>query len=574
MKITSLLKETSSTRRQLRLWPGVTIVILQWFVWLILPLISPNQVITVVSVFGGLIAGLLVAVWWLFFSRASLSERIIFLILVVLSFFATAQILDKSIATAMMGMMYTVYAVPALSLFFVAWAVLTRNITGKARLISMVSVIIAGIGFWALLRTDGMTGEARQDLKWRWTKTAEEKLLTQAGNGEGIPETDSTFINTEAEWPGFRGKERNSIAHGTSISTDWAQSPPEELWRSPVGPGCSSFAIHGNLLFTQEQRGDDELVTCYDLRSGKPVWKHGDKIRFWDSHAGAGPRSTPALYKGRVYSVGATGMLNVLDEIDGSVIWSRDAGKDSGVKIPVWGFTSSPAVTDSIVFIGISGKILAYDSYSGNLIWQGEDGGESYCSPHLMKINGTEQVIFTNGAGAYGHSPEDGRVLWSIPVAGSRIIQPAIPGENQVLVDMGNIKGLRLVSLKSGSDNWNAEEVWTTNKMKPYFNDLVIHKDHAYGFDGPVLTCIDMKNGERKWRGGRYSGEIILLADQDVLIILSEKGEIILVNASPDEFKEIGKFKAIEGKTWNHPAIAGNILVVRNAVEMAAYRLK
>ncbi len=300
MKITSLLKETSSTRRPLRLWPGVTIVILQWFVWLILPLISPNQVITVVSVFGGLIAGLLVAVWWLFFSRASLSERIIFLILVVLSFFATAQILDKSIATAMMGMMYTVYAVPALSLFFVAWAVLTRNITGRARLISMICVIVAGTGFWALLRTDGMTGEARQDLKWRWTKTAEEKLLTQAGNGESIPETDSTFINTEAEWPGFRGKERNSIAHGTTISTDWAQSPPEELWRSPVGPGCSSFAIHGNFLFTQEQRGDDELVTCYDLRSGKPVWKHGDKIRFWDSHAGAGPRSTPALYKGRV----------------------------------------------------------------------------------------------------------------------------------------------------------------------------------------------------------------------------------------------------------------------------------
>ncbi len=267
-------------------------------------------------------------------------------------------------------------------------------------------------------------------------------------------------------------------------------------------------------------------------------------------------------------------MLNVLDEIDGSVIWSRDAGKDSGLKIPGWGFTSSPAVTDSIVFIGISGKILAYDTFSGNLLWQGEDGGESYCSPHLMKINGTEQVIFTNGSGAYGHSPEDGRVLWSMPVAGSRIIQPAIPGENLVLVDMGNIKGLRLVSLKSGSDNWNAEEVWTTNKMKPYFNDLVIHKDHAYGFDGPVLTCIDIKNGERKWRGGRYSGEIILLADQDVLIILSEKGEIILVNASPEEFKEIGKFKAIKGKTWNHPAIAGNILVVRNAVEMAAYRLK
>ncbi|HEX2970404.1 MAG TPA: PQQ-binding-like beta-propeller repeat protein [Bacteroidales bacterium] len=561
------------SRKSLRILPGIIIVILQWLLWFVLPLVIPDQTATAAGVFGGLVGGLLLAIWWAFFSRTTVKERIISSVLVVLSLLGTTLILDRSIATAMMGMMFITYAVPILSLLFVAWVVITRNITGNARLISMILVIVAGSGFWALLRTDGMTGEARQYFNWRWAKTAEEKMMARSSAGTNSAADDSLFFITEPEWPGFRGHDRNSIVHGVTISADWNQSPPEELWRSPVGPGCSSFAIHGNLLFTQEQRGESEMVSCYDLMSGKPVWNHADNIRFWDSHAGAGPRSTPTLYKGRVYSVGATGMLNVLNEQDGSVVWSRDAGKDSGVKIPVWGFTSSPLVTDSAIYIGISGKMLAYNAKTGDLLWQGEDGGESYCSPQLMNINGNQMIVFNNGAGVFGHSPSDGKMLWSVPISGSRIIQPAFPGKDEILIDMGNIKGLKLVSVKSESGKWNTEELWTTNKLKPYFNDLVIHKDHVYGFDGPVLTCIDIRNGEKKWRGGRFSGEILLLADQDLLIVLTEKGEIVLVNAKPDEYKELAHLKAIEGKTWNHPAIAGNILVVRNAVEMAAFRL-
>jgi outer membrane protein assembly factor BamB len=357
------------------------------------------------------------------------------------------------------------------------------------------------------------------------------------------------------------------------IATDWSETPPVELWRRPVGPGWSSFAVAGDLFYTQEQRGEDEVVSCYSVTTGEPVWRHRDAVRFWEANAGAGPRATPTLGGGRVYSFGGTGILNALDAEDGSVVWSRDAASEAGAEIPYWGFSSSPLVVDDVVVVW-AGALVAYDAASGDPRWSVPAGGENYSSPRLLTIDGTPQVVAVSGEGAIGVAPVDGTVLWRHPWPGFPILEPALTADGGVLIAASESSGTRRLALARGPDGWSAEERWTSIRLKPYFNDVVVHEGHAFGFDGRMLACIDVEDGERRWKGGRYgTAQLLLLADQDLLLLLLERGELALVAADPEQFTELARLPVFEGKTWNHPALVGDVLLVRNDREMAAFRL-
>jgi outer membrane protein assembly factor BamB len=592
----------------LRLWPGVAIAVLMVLIRLIAPLFPDG---TLLAVLGPLAGGVLILLWWLFLSRARWTERLGVLALVIVAGVATYLIIHPSIRGGFMGRMFPFFfAIPGLALALVVWAIASRRLGSPARYAALAAILVVTCGFFAALRTDGILGGIPQ-LAWRWTPTAEDRLLAQARTepapapavpapaapipaatpaptpaAPAAPAATKTAevasppapVRLEVRWPGFRGPGRDSVAHGVRIASDWATSPPVAIWKRPIGPGWSSFAVAGDLLYTQEQRGEHEVVACYRVSTGEPVWMHKDPVRFYESNGGAGPRGTPTFSDGRVYALGATGILNALDAATGARLWSRNAATDTGIRLPGWGITSSPLIVNDLVVVAASGALAAYARGTGERRWIVKSAGGSYSSPHLVTVGGVPQILLLAAPGLTSLSPVDGTVLWRNAWDGIPIVQPAVTGDGDVLYTSSDAMGgygARRLGVTRGADGWKVEERWTSNGLKPYFNDYVVHNGHAYGFDGAILSCIDLADGKRKWKGGRYgNGQLVLLADQDLLLVISEEGELALVNAKPDQFTEVAsKFPAIEGKTWNHPVVLGNLLLVRNGQEMAAFRL-
>jgi outer membrane protein assembly factor BamB len=313
------------------------------------------------------------------------------------------------------------------------------------------------------------------------------------------------------------------------------------------------------------------------VSTGEPVWRHADPVRFYESNGGAGPRGTPTIDKDRVYSMGATGILNALDARTGKKIWSHDTATELSREVPFWGISSSPLIVNDVVIASVGGLLAGYDAATGKQRWVGPLHGGSYSSPQLVMLDGVTQVLILSSPGVVSVNPADGKLLWDYKWDGGAIIQPGVTEDGDILINsmsaMGGV-GTRRLTIKHDANGWTPEERWTTNGLKPYFNDYVIHKGHAYGFDNNILACIDLADGKRKWKGGRYgNGQMILLADQDLLIVTSEEGELALVSATTDQYKELAKIPLFDAKTWNHPVVVGNVLLVRNGEEMAAFRL-
>jgi outer membrane protein assembly factor BamB len=576
MTVASIARPVDPTRQTpLRLWPGVVLVALQWLARFGVPVVAPEAVMF--ALIGGLLGGVAIVLWWAFFSRARWGDRILGVASMIVALVATRPLLHESMATAGMGMIYFLYAIPVLSLAFVVWAAASRRLGDGPRRATMVATVLVACGAWTLFRTYGVTGGGDWDFDWRWARTPEERLLARADDTPTPLPPAAAAVDADAPWPGFRGPGRDGVVRALRIGTDWSASPPVELWRRPVGPGWSSFAVRGDRLYTQEQRGDDEVVSCYRVATGEPLWIHANAVRFWEAMAGAGPRATPTVSGGRVYALGATGILDALDAADGGVAWSRDVVADTGAVTPGWGFAGSPQVVGDLVLVAASGLLAAYDLETGALRWKGATHAESYSSPHLLTLDGIEQIVLLTGSSVVGVTPADGSTLWEHAWEGFHSLQPALTADGDLLIASSGAAGgygTRRLSIRHGAGGWDVEERWTSIGLKPYFNDLVVHRGHAYGFDGSILAAIGLDDGKRRWKGGRYgNGQLVLLADQDLLLVLSERGELALVAAAPDRFLELARVPAIAGKTWNHPAVAGDLLLVRNGQEMAAFRL-
>ena len=568
--------------RPLRIWPAVLILLVMLGCKLA-PVFVPDasDATWMIAGFGPFLGGVALLLWWLTFSRSTWQERLLGLIVVVGGAALILAIADKS----MRGPGAVMLTVPmGMTAFGIATILVSRMLTIKRTVIALLLATIA-FGYSALIRHDGVWGDFGNDYNWRWTKTQEDLFLAERGDSKLEPisqELEERFAAgvADPQWPGFRGADRSGIYRGHAISSDWDSQKPELLWKISVGPGWTSFVVAGELLITQEQRGEEESVVCYNADSGKEVWIYSIKSRFEESLGGPGPRATPTLANRQLFAYGANGHLVRLDPKTGAEIWKTDVANLADRAAPAWGFSSSPLVVGSSVIVHAGGAedkgVFALDCETGQVNWTAPSGDHTYSSPQLSTINGEEFIVMLTNKGAEILDPLTGKMRhnYSWNTGGYRALQPTFINENSFLIPTDGGNGIRCVRIESNDGALEATAVWTKTSMKTDFNDLVFYEGHLYGFDGAIFACINAETGERAWKGGRYGkGQVLLLEQSELLLVASEKGDAVLIKPDPSDHQELAKFRAIEGKTWNHPVVVGDRLYIRNGQQAACYRL-
>lgn len=572
--------ESQPRFKALRVWPVVVLLTIMASLKL-LPLIieTESMVVLVASILGPMLAGVLVLLWWITFSRANGTERLVGL----LGAMAAAVLVYLMIDPTMQGPGMILIGIPLGTAAFGVAAILLRNNLSFNRTILAVLASLVGFGFTTTLRNDGMWGHGQLDLDWRWNESPEEAMLAarESTPESAIPNVDEQQLETwlsNPEWPQFRGPEGDGRYPGENISSNWT-TPPQLIWKTAVGPGWSSFVVSGNLLFTQEQHGEQESVVCYSADEGKEIWKQQINQRFFDPLGGPGPRATPTLANGMLFAQSALGDLQRLDPKTGEVVWSVDIKQVAGSELLTWGFSSSPLVVGDnvVVYAGGDGDkgVLAFNVNSGELNWSAKAGNHSYSSPQLETVDGRKCILILSNDGLNMIDPDTGAALLDYEWKHSsyRATQAHVIDGASILIPTQEL-GTRRIKVTSSETGFTAAEEWTSRRLKPDFNDFVIFENHAYGFDGRIFICIDLDTGERTWKGGRYGkGQVLLLADSGLLLVASENGEVVLIKADPAKRNEVAKFQALEGRTWNHPVVIGDRLYVRNSQEAACFLL-
>ena len=403
---------------------------------------------------------------------------------------------------------------------------------------------------------------------------------------------------TPHDYSNFLGDGYWAEVKGVALDPDWQSRPPRQKWKQRIGAGWSSCAVVGNYAVTQEQHDENELVTCYDIRTGELLWTHADHVRFdpggGGSFGGVGPRATPTIFAGRVYSHGATGIVNCLDAATGELVWSHDTCAEFQVENLIWGKAASPIIVGERVVVSVgdaqanvlpesSGKgnsLVAYDRSTGEAAWTAGDRRSAYATPVLTTLAGVEQVLVVNEDFITSHRAQDGAVLWEHPWPGksdadATATQPVPVGDDRVFLSKGYGIGAELIQVAHAGETWQVETIWKKTLMKTKMCNVVLRDGFVYGLDEVNLQCLELATGKPQWKKRRQPsfghGQVLLVGEH--LLLLTEEGEVILAAADPEEYRELGQFQALEGVTWNNPTLVGELLLVRNAEWAACFEL-
>lgn len=468
-----------------------------------------------------------------------------------------------------------------------------RGASRTVRWLPVVAVAALTAAAAGSLRVDRVSGRLVPQFSWRWAPKPD-RLLAFPSVTADAPEIDLR-TTTSADFPQFLGPRRDLTVSHVTLHRDWQSRPPRLVWRQPIGAGWSGFSVVNGYAVTLEQRGEDELVTCYDVTSGKACWTHSVVARHQTVLGGVGPRSTPTIDQGLVYALGATGVLRCLDGGTGQLVWRDELLRRCGVNLEedlqavAWGRAASPLVVDDLLIVPLGGpaggpytSLIALDKRTGDLRWQGGASQVSYASPSLMTLASTRQIVIVNESSVSGHRVEDGVELWSHPWPGgstssASVSQAVAVSPSQLLLSKGYGIGSALIEVRHGSDDtWATRTLWEqTGLLKTKFTNVAVRDGYAYGLSDGILECVDISAGRRCWkerRGGNFGHGQILLVD-DLLLVSAEDGTVALVEANPDRFVKLSEFAALSDQTWNTMCLAGPYLLVRNAVEAACYEL-
>ena len=463
---------------------------------------------------------------------------------------------------------------------------------------------IAVLGVCALFpfffRHRGMTGDFVPLFEFRFAKAS----ASAAVGGK------SAMTSGRADFPQAFGPNRDARLDGPALDPDWKKNPPQVIWRENVGAAWSGFAIVGDRAFTMEQHGEEELVTCRDLFTGRLQWSTANSGHYSTSIAGEGPRTTPTVQGNRVFTLGATGTLRCLDLETGKAIWTRELTKDAviqtraaedapaseqtkrgaddaaehraetGGAVPMWGFASSPLLHDGKVIVSAGGKdgksLLAYDAATGAPVWKAGSRPINYSSPFFLTLAGSPQIVMFNTEAITAHDPSTGEVLWEHPWGKGmpHVARPIPVSANRVLFSSGYGVGSALLEIAPGADGTlAAREVWKTIRFQAKFSNPVERGGFVYGVSDGIFACLDLQDGKVRWKDGRHGHGQGLLVGAHYLQMAELTGELILLHPTPEAANELARFPIFGEKTWNPIALSGDLLLVRNDREAACIRL-
>lgn len=380
------------------------------------------------------------------------------------------------------------------------------------------------------------------------------------------------------EWPQWRGPNRDGVSPETGLLVVWPAEGPKELWRAKTGVGYSCVAVSRGRVYTLVQDGDSEAVVCWEADTGKELWRFKYPCEYVNDF-GSGPRSTPTVGGEHVWTVGATGIFHCLKAETGQKEWRHDLLEEFKADNLRWGVSFSPLIEGDLVITNPGGpngnSIVAFDKRTGKVAWHALDDLAGYSSPMAVTMAGKRQLIVFTGKNLVSVSPQDGKLFWSYPWETSydcNIATPIAVGD-YLFISSGYGKGCALLKVSGKGDTVEVQRVYEHNRMCNHFSSSVYFKEHIYGFNDAVLTCLDFRTGKALWKESGFRKGSLTIADGH-LFILGEDGKLALATATPDRYEEKARFRFSGNRCWTVPVVANGKLYVRDEETLVCYDIR